>query len=320
MTKKQLKSNQKPWITADIKKLIFTRDKLLNQFIKCKDNTLKLNLHTQYKTLRNNIVNLIRTSKQNYFTQYFQQNSNNSKKIWQGINEYLNRKRNKASNNITLNINGNNITEPSNVANIFNNFFTSIADNIRAKIPQAFNNYHQYLKNPLQNSFFFKPVSIEEMIKTINSLSSNKASGPCSIPTKILNTVLFDIANILTKIINLSFETGVFPSALKLVKVIPIFKNKGSNQDFNNYRPISLLSNIDKIFEKLAHSRLVSFLYKFNVLYHKQFGFRKKYSTAHTLIIVQGLATGSYALFCIEGLTSNLINYDQRLSKKFTLI
>ena len=256
----------------------------MNQFIKCKDNIIKANLHNEYKVCRNLIVNLIRTSKQNYFTQYFQKNSRNSKKIWQGINEYLNRKKQNNSNNITLNINGNNITEPLNIANIFNNFFTSIADKIRTKIPVFFNNYHQYLKNPLPNSFFFTPVTIDEMIKTINSLSSNKASGPNSIPPKILNLVLLDIANILTKIINLSFETGVFPSALKLVKVIPVFKKKGSSQDFNNYRPISLLSNIDKIFEKLAHSRLVTFLDKFNIFYRKQYGFRKKHSTAHTLI------------------------------------
>ena len=284
LTKKQLKSNLKPWITIGIKKSIQIRDKLLNQFIKCKNNILKLELHHQYKLYRNSIVKLIRTSKQNYFTQYFQLNSKSSKKLWQGINEYLNRKKNNNTNNITLNINGNNISEPLNVANIFNNFFTTIADNIRTKIPNAFNNFHQYLNNPLPNSFFFKPVSTDEMILTINSLSSNKASGPFSIPFKILNILLFDIASILTKIINLSFETGVFPSALKLVKVIPIFKNKGSTQDFNNYRPISLLSNIDKIFEKLVHSRLISYLDNFNALYRKQYGFRKKHSTAHALI------------------------------------
>ena len=97
--------------------------------------------------------------------------------------------------------------------------------------------------------------------------------------------MIVDISDILTKIINLSFETGIFPSALnKLVKVIPIFKNKGSNQDYNNYRPISLLSNVDKIFEKLAHCRLVSFLDKYDAIYQKQFGFRKQHSTAHTLI------------------------------------
>ena len=286
LTKKQIRSNLKPWITTGIKKSIFIRDKILKRFVNCKNNILKANLHKQYKNYRNSIVNLIRISKQIYFTNYFQTNSKNSKKIWQGINDYLHRNKNKGTDKVTLNLDGNKITEPANVANIFNNFFTSIADNIRKKIPQNFNNYQKYLKNSLPNSFFFKPVSIEEMIKVIKSLSSNKATGPFSIPVKILNFLIFDIADILTKIINLSFETGIFPSALKLVKVIPVFKNKGSSQDFNNYRPISLLSNVDKIFEKLVHSRLISFLDSSNVIYQKQFGFRKNHSTAHTLISI----------------------------------
>ena len=105
-----------------------------------------------------------------------------------------------------------------------------------------------------------------------------------SIPPYILSLINLDISNILTKIINLSFQTGIFPASLKLVKVIPVYKNKGSNTSFNNYRPISLLSNIDKIFEKLVHSRVVSFLDRFNLIFLRQFGFRKKHSTSHTLI------------------------------------
>ena len=80
---------------------------------------------------------------------------------------------------------------------------------------------------------------------------------------------------------NLSFELGKFPSLLKLVKVIPIFKNKNST---HNYRPISLLSNIDKILEKIVHKRIISFFEVNNVFFTRQFGFRSKHSTAHSLI------------------------------------
>ena len=284
LSKKQAQSKQKPWITAEIKKLIGIRDNFLKKFIKAKTEIAKEDLHTKYKFYRNTVVYLIRNSKNDYFKNYFFENSKNSKKIWQGINEYIKNKKSKNTNNITLNLNGNNITDHENIANIFNNFFTSIADNIRKSIPQAFTDFKKYLKNPLPNSFFFRPITLGEMIKTINSINSNKASGPNSIPPNILNLLLVDISEILLKIMNLSFETGIFPSSLKLVKVIPIFKNKGSEQDFNNYRPISLLSNIDKIFEKLVHSRLISFLDQHSQIISKQFGFRKKHSTAHTLI------------------------------------
>ena len=77
--------------------------------------------------------------------------------------------------------------------------------------------------------------------------------------------------------------TGVFPSVLKTAKVVPVFK-KDSKLDYSNYRPISLLSNIEKILEKLMYKRLYTFLNKNNVIYNLQFGFRQQYSTSHALI------------------------------------
>ena len=77
--------------------------------------------------------------------------------------------------------------------------------------------------------------------------------------------------------------TGVFPSLLKTAKVVPVFK-KDSKLDYSNYRPISLLSNIEKILEKLMYKRLYTFLNNNNIIYNLQFGFRQQYSTSHALI------------------------------------
>ena len=76
--------------------------------------------------------------------------------------------------------------------------------------------------------------------------------------------------------------SGIFPDVLKIARVIPLYKAE-SRSDISNYRPISLLPVFSKIFEKLIHSRLISFLEKHEVLYHKQFGFRKRHSTIHAL-------------------------------------
>jgi len=99
-----------------------------------------------------------------------------------------------------------------------------------------------------------------------------------------METMIFEMSKILTDIFNVSFETGKFPTLLKLVKVIPIFKNKDSREETSNYRPISLLSNIDKILEKIVHKRLVGFLEGNNIFFKRQFGFRSKHSTTHSLI------------------------------------
>ena len=77
--------------------------------------------------------------------------------------------------------------------------------------------------------------------------------------------------------------TGVFPSVLKTAKVVPVFK-KDSKLNYSNYRPISLLSNIEKILEKLMYTRLYTFLDYNNIIYDLQFGFRQQYSTSHALI------------------------------------
>ena len=81
----------------------------------------------------------------------------------------------------------------------------------------------------------------------------------------------------------MSFQTGVFPSSMKLAKIIPIFKS--GKAEFNNYRPISLLSLFSKILEKLYSKRLEQlFVDKNNVLSNSQYGFRSSMSTSHALI------------------------------------
>ena len=87
----------------------------------------------------------------------------------------------------------------------------------------------------------------------------------------------------LSWLINISFSTGIHPDKLKIAKVIPIYKT-GSELLTSNYRPISLLSNINKIFEKLVFSRVYRFLDKYDCLYDLQFRFREKHSIHHALI------------------------------------
>ena len=87
----------------------------------------------------------------------------------------------------------------------------------------------------------------------------------------------------LCDIFNLSFTTGIYPDKLKLSETIPVFK-KGSKLEVSNYRPISLLSNINKILEKLMYIRVYNFLEQHKCIYEQQFGFREKHSTTHALI------------------------------------
>ena len=284
VSRKQIKKGSKPWITRGIKTSIKKRDKLLKSFIKENDLNIKTNLHNQYKFYRNQIVKLTRVSKTNHYKNYFNANINKSKNIWKGVNELIKIDKTRKKDTISLNIDGSISTDPEKVSDELNKHFTTIAGKIRNNIRNNHgNNFKRTLKDSSLNSFFFKRIKSSEMIKIINTLKP-KANGPFSIPPTILKTILADIAEILSKLFNLSFQSGVFFSSLKIAKVIPIYKNKGSANDVNNYRPISLLSNIDKIFEKLIHLKLVKFLDLSSTIFKNQFGFRSKHSITHALI------------------------------------
>ena len=207
----------------------------------------------------------------------------NIKKIWSDIREIVNIRNNISPKITQLNINGKIIDNPKVVANQLNNFFVNVGPQTESSIPISENiSSLKFLKQRNQLDFLLAHVSDEEVLEIINVLE-NKSTGPVSIPVKLLKLIPDLIIVPLCKLINLSLVSGSFPDPLKIVKVIPIHKN-GSTQDMNNYRPISLLSIFDKIMEKIMHNRLYHFLEVNNILYSKQFGFRKNNSTMNALI------------------------------------
>ena len=133
---------------------------------------------------------------------------------------------------------------------------------------------------PLPNSLYFNPTTSLEIKRIVADLKSRNSCGINRIPSKVLKSAPENILLALVHIFNLSLSSGEFIDAFKVAKVIPMFK-KGSTYDVNNYRPISLLSVLSKILEKIVYERLVSFLIRQNFFHKNQIGFRKEYSTSH---------------------------------------
>ena len=121
------------------------------------------------------------------------------------------------------------------------------------------------------------------MANNKSSLNSKKASGPNSIPYGIIFPLKNEISKQLADFFNLSFMTSVFPSVFKTEKVVSVFK-KDSYLDDSNYHPISLLSYIKTILEKLMCKRLYTFLNKNIIIYNLYFEFRPQYCPSHALI------------------------------------
>ena len=198
------------------------------------------------------------------------------RKAWGNINALLNRKKSTGVKEVK-DTNGT-VLRGRDAAGYFNNFFTNIASNLLHNFsPNTEYNFLNMIQ-PVYNSCFLFPTNITEIFNVLSGLP-NKGNSVYDIKPKLLLHVSNIILPILVYIYNLCIDCAIYPDRLKVARVVPIFKS-GCKLDAANYRPISNLSSINKIFEILTLNRLKSFLEKNNVFSNIQFGFRPKSSTS----------------------------------------
>ena len=173
----------KPWITGGILKSLKKRRDLHNRFIRAKTTDNKEILFNRFKVYRNMLVTLIRKSKQNYFNKYLSDNIKTLRETWKGIKNIIQMKNNTDSLPTCILNNGFSITDPTQIANSFNNYFSSIGETLQSKIYSSHTHFLKYLKYPNIHSFFLSPSDKIEVMNLISNLKIGKASGPNSIPT-----------------------------------------------------------------------------------------------------------------------------------------
>ena len=200
----------------------------------------------------------MKQSKQNQFTKYFENNWNNIQNTLKGIKTIISIKNITTTVPHSIEFNNKTITDPTAMSNVLNNYFTFIAKKTNSNIKFSPKHYKDYLSYWKTNTFFLTPTNKSEISLIIHSLNSHKSSGPNSIPVKILKLLKNNISQQLSDIFNMFFSTGQFPSVLKIAKAIPIHKKQ--SVDYTNSRPLSILSNIEEIIERLIYERLPNFL------------------------------------------------------------
>ena len=289
LSKQELKWKQKPWISSNIKSMIKTKDFLYSKFLRTK----KTFWHDRFKLLRNNVKKSIFEAKKEFYKNYFENHKDNSRKIWQGISQIINKKAKNSSSEIYLITNGKTITDQKTVANNFNNFYTTIADNLVSRLGESNNIFQDYLKNPNEHSFFLKEIEPDEVLSLLNKINAKKSADLFGISPRFLKSSAFELHKKLTTLFNMSITQGKFPNILKKTKVIPIFK-AGSKMEVGNYRPISLLPLFGKLLEKLIHARMYSFLIKHKLIVGNQYGFQKKKSTEHAIFDIHSQVIDSF--------------------------
>jgi hypothetical protein len=140
-------------------------------------------------------------------------------------------------------------------------------------------NMESYLPDRQMSSIFLYETDPTELINIVSEFDNNKASD---IPVHVIKRSAPIFCSILARLYNENMSNGYFPDELKLGRITPIYK-KDCEETLGNYRPVSTLPIFGKIFEKLIHKRLYSFLASKNILNQNQFGFRKNHSTSHAL-------------------------------------
>ena len=156
---------------------------------------------------------------------------------------------------------------------------------LASKLPPAERPFTEYLRksNSPELSFFFKPVTPSELQIQILFIPNSKSHGLYFCSTQLLKYWSDAISPVLSDILNTFVTLGAYLQKLKMSKIIPIFK-ADDETDTSNYRPISLLSNFNRIFEKIMYDRMRDFIEKHSLLYSSQYGFRQAHSTQHAIL------------------------------------
>ena len=273
------------WITPAILKSVNKKNRLYAAYHRLPfEHPERLERLRRFKEYENLLNKVIRARKADFYNNQFANYNGNIKKTWQNIKNLLNKNQKPISfPTVFIDDKGEGISDPQKIANSFNDFFTDIGPNLAKTIdtdgkPSA----ESFLPNvPQDLNFSFAHTTREEVRKIIMNLTSKPSAGDDEVSAIFLkdDRIIDLIVSPLTKLINQSLDTGVFPDALKIAKVIPLFKEKGDDFRFENYRPVSLLSIFSKVYERVVFYQLYGYFNINNLFYRHQYGFRKEHST-----------------------------------------
>ena len=284
MCKEKLKTKinkrypRKDWIT---KAIMISCEKKEQLYIKMRHDSNNNLLKLQYKNYTKRLNKVIIEAKIKHEKTIIKNSINNVNQLWKYINNKMetNMKKDNTINKINLNKNCT-IHDQNQISNHMNSYFCKIGSDLSNKIAKPHDKKLQ-LPTMNMNTIYFKPTNNTEILQIIGNMKI-KNGGVDNITTKALKIISYQIVNALTHIFNLCTEKSIWPQPLKIAEVVPIFKS-GSKMEISNYRPISLISNVAKVFQKIIYIRIQSFLDANNLLAQNQFGFVKNKGTKDAL-------------------------------------
>ena len=278
MKTKDKNKPRKGWITVGIIKSIKTKEKLYKNWKKNPNDELLKKEFKEYERVLNKVT---KDAKIKFEKSKIESCRLNSKNLWKYVNSKLGRKNNQET--IIEHIvgdDGNIVSDTKDMANVMNKYFSNIGEKISQSITQPVG--EKATLPPIHpKTIFLQPTDHTEIEKLIKSMKDT-AGGRDKISSKVLKAISIYIAEPLAFIFNVCIERAIWPEILKQAVIVPIHKGNDKHEPAN-YRPISLISNIAKIFEKIVYKRIYEFVQENNIIDQNQHGFVKNKGTKDAL-------------------------------------
>lgn len=281
-TNKKYKSKfvpRKKWITKGIMLSCAKKEHLYNLW---KLNPKNENLRLEYNNYKKVLDKVILDAKCKFDANSLVKSSRNPRKFWKIIKNKIGKNKNKKENHIDFLINEKNIKieNSQSIAENMNDYFCSIGQRLSDKIDQDMSKNIKLPKNN-DKTMYVHFTSVDEIKNIVNKMKP-KAGGVDNISTSVIKVMIDYIALPLTCLFNECIKQAIWPDVLKMAEIVPIHKDKEKYKS-ENYRPISLTSNIAKIFERVMYNRIFKFISKNKIISKQQFGFLKNMGTKDAL-------------------------------------
>ena len=275
------KLRKEPWLMPNLRMCTEKSKQLYCKSLKpcCSPSDL-----SKYQAYNRCLRRAIRTAKRLYHYNKCYEYRNDTKKLWKVINEIIGKNSDKSGTIDYLKIDSIKEYGAKRISNSLANYFSNVGRQFAEKIPKPRKSIDLYLKKLQSNhkSLYLDPCDATEVKELINMLPLKNSHGHDNISNIMLKTIVNEIAVPLVMLINQSMSQGQFPTMMKLAKVVPLFKSKDRSIE-TNYRPISLLTTMSKILEKVVYTRVYKFLTVTGQISDKQYGFRAKHSCEHAV-------------------------------------
>ena len=206
----------------------------------------------------------LKNKKKLYFSKKLEHSRGDSKETWKILNSALGHRSKTTNINSLVSDKGDEVTCPNEMSNILNNHFTTIADKVLIESEKDYHKLHNgnfqqgLLLSPLDylskiryhgTLFQFSRITADDILRNAAKIKNSKSG---TLPGKFLKDTIYVVDPTLAFIFNWSLEEGIFPDNFKIARICPVYKGNGSKSNPDNYRPISVLSVVARLFEKLC--------------------------------------------------------------------